>query len=94
MPRRRPAPGPRAAPEEQIERVREHRLAGSGLAGEHVQPGRQPQLRLLDQQEILDAQLLKHACRSTSRRRRIARAQIRLIWGTSGAQSWSRALST
>ena len=49
-----------AAAEQQVERVREHRLAGAGLAGEHVQPGRQAQLRALDQQEVLDVQLLQH----------------------------------
>ena len=39
-------PGPRAAAEQQVERVREHGLARAGLAGEHVQPRRQAQLRL------------------------------------------------
>ena len=47
-------PRPRASAEEQVERVREHRLAGAGLARQHVQPPGQAQLGLLDQQEILD----------------------------------------
>ena len=41
--------------------MREHGLARAGLAGQHVQAGRQAQLRLLDQQQVLDAQLLQHA---------------------------------
>ena len=52
-------PRARATAEQQVERVGEHRLAGAGLAREHVQPGRQPQLRALDQQEVLDVQLLQ-----------------------------------
>ena len=44
----------RTAAEQQIERVREHGLAGAGLAGEHVQPLGEPQLGALDQQQILD----------------------------------------
>ncbi len=49
-----------APAEQQIERVGEHGLAGTGLPGEHVQPGRQAQLRPLDQQQVLDAQLRQH----------------------------------
>ena len=61
---------PRLAPEQQVERVREHGLAGPGLAREHVEPGRQAQLGPLDEQEVLDTQLFQHAARSTSRSRR------------------------
>jgi len=64
----------RATSEQQVERVGEHRLAGARLAREHVQPGRQPQLRALDQQEVLDVQLLDHAGRCSSVWGRIARA--------------------
>jgi hypothetical protein len=46
---------PRAATQQKIERVCEHGLAGSGLAGDHVQAWAQPQLGLLDQQKVLDA---------------------------------------
>ena len=59
-------PRPRAPAQQQVERVGEHRLAGAGLAGEHVQPGRQPQLGLLDQQQVLDAKLLQHVRWSSS----------------------------
>ncbi len=47
-------PRARLPAEQQVERVRQHRLAGAGLAGEHVQAARQAQLRLLDQQQVLD----------------------------------------
>ena len=40
--------------------MREDRLAGAGLARQHVQAPGQPQLRLLDQQEVLDTQLCQH----------------------------------
>jgi hypothetical protein len=53
----------------------EHRLAGPGLAGEHVQAGPQTQLGALDQQQILDSQLQQHDRRSSSARRRIARLE-------------------
>ncbi len=43
-------PRSRAPAEQQVERVSEHGLARAGLAGEHVQPRRKPQLGLLDQQ--------------------------------------------
>ena len=65
-------PRPRAAAEQQVEGVREHGLARAGLAGEDVQPARQAQLRLLDQEQILDTQLLQHLTWSTSARGRIA----------------------
>ena len=61
--------------QEQVERMRQHRLARAGLTREHVQPGRQAQLRLLDQQEVLDAKLLQHLMWSTSARGRITRTQ-------------------
>ena len=53
-------PAPRATAEQQVERVREHGLAGAGLAGEHVQAGTEAQARALDQQQVLDAQLSQH----------------------------------
>jgi hypothetical protein len=65
-------PRPRAPAEEQVERVREHRLASAGLAGEHVQPRGQPQLSLLNQQEVLYTKLLQHSRWSTSARGQIA----------------------
>jgi hypothetical protein len=49
--------GPRATSEKQVERVGEHRLARPRLPGQHVQPGSQPQLGRLYQQQVLDAQL-------------------------------------
>ena len=65
-------PRPRAPAEEQVEGVGEHGLAGARLAGEHVQAGREPQLRLLDQQQVLDTKLLEHVSRCSSARGRIA----------------------
>ncbi len=59
-------PARRAAAQQQIERVGEHRLAGPGLAGEDVQPRSEAQLSTLDQQQVLDAQLLQHASRCSS----------------------------
>ena len=53
-------PAARAAAQQQIERVGEHRLAGAGLAGEDVQAGAEPELGALDQQQVLDAKLVKH----------------------------------
>ena len=52
--------GLRATAEQQVERMGEHRLAGAGLPRQHVQPGRQPQLGPLDEQEVLDAQFAEH----------------------------------
>ena len=49
-----------ATSKQQVQRVREHGLTGAGLAGEHVQPGSQPQLGALDQQQVLDVQLRQH----------------------------------
>jgi hypothetical protein len=51
----------RLAAQQQVERVREHGLARARLAREHVEPGPEPQLGPLDQQEVLDTQLFQHA---------------------------------
>ena len=51
---------PGLAAHQQVERVRQHRLAGAGLAGDRVQPLPQPQLGPLDQQQVLDPQLTQH----------------------------------
>ena len=53
-------PGARLAAQQQVERVREHGLARAGLARQDVQPGAEPQLRPLDQQQVLDAQFFQH----------------------------------
>ena len=53
-------PRPRLAAQQQVERVREHRLARARLAGQRVQPRAEPQLGPLDQQEVLDAELVEH----------------------------------
>ena len=55
--------------------MREDRLAGAGLAGEHVEPGREAQLGALDQQEVLDAQFGEHVQRCTKAARRNARSR-------------------
>ena len=47
-------------PEQEPDRLREDRLARTGLAGDRVEPGRELQLRLPDQHEILDAQPSQH----------------------------------
>ena len=47
--------------EEQAERLREDRLAGAGLARDRVQPGRELELGLADEDEVLDAEAPKHA---------------------------------
>ena len=52
--------GLRATAEQQVERVGEHGLARAGLAGQHVEPAREPQLGPLDEQEVLDTQLAEH----------------------------------
>src|SRR5215208_4133495 len=41
-------PGPRLAAEQEVQRVRQHRLAGPGLAREHVEPRPEAQLGPLD----------------------------------------------
>src|SRR6202011_1456903 len=61
--------------EQQVERMRQHRLPGPRLPRQHVQPRSQAQLRALDQQEILDAKLFEHPRISSSACRRIARAR-------------------
>src|SRR5438128_5890391 len=68
----------RATPQQQIERVSEHRLAGPGLAREHVQARRQAQLGLLYQQQVLDAQLAQHRAIPSSAPRRSARRRATL----------------
>ena len=45
-------------PEQEADRLGEDRLAGSGLAGERVQPGRELELGLADEDEVLDPQRL------------------------------------
>ena len=50
-----------ARAEQQPDRLREDRLAGAGLAGDRVQPGRELELGLADQDEVLDAEPAKHA---------------------------------
>jgi len=51
-----------AAPaEQQADRVRQDGLPRSRLAGDRVQPGREDELRLADQDEVLDAEGAQHA---------------------------------
>src|SRR3954451_20824672 len=71
-------PGPRAPAEQQVEGVREHRLARSGLTREHREAGAEPQLGPLDEQEVLDTQLDQHARGSTNEPRRIRGRTARL----------------
>ena len=74
------------AAEQQVERMGEHGLARSGLAGEHVEARREAQLGPLDQQEVLDAQLGEHAPGSTGARRRIGvTSRARRACGARGA---------
>ena len=54
-------PGAGPAAEQEVERVREDRLAGAGLARDRRQPGSGTQLRALDQEKVLYTQLEKHA---------------------------------
>ncbi len=51
----------RLAAHQQVERVRQHRLAGSGLAGDRVEPSPEAQFGPLDQQQVLDSKLAQHA---------------------------------
>ena len=51
---------PRLPAQQQVERVREHGLARAGLAGDDVQPGAEPELGALDQEEVLNPQLYQH----------------------------------
>ena len=55
------------AAEQEVERVGEHGLARARLPREDVQAWAEAQLGPLDQQEVLDAQLVEHGRRSTSR---------------------------
>ncbi len=76
----------RLAAEQQIECVRQHRLAGAGLAGDHVQARTEHQLGRLDQQEVLDAQLGEHAAQLTSQTRRTS-SRLRREGASRGALS-------
>ncbi len=49
-----------AAAEQQVERVREQRLARPGLPGDDVEAGREPQFSPLHKQQVLDAKLMQH----------------------------------
>ena len=62
--------GARLAAEQQVERMGEHRLARTGLAGEDVEARTEAQLGPLDQQQVLDSQLVQHAAGSISGCRR------------------------
>ncbi|CAB4876509.1 unannotated protein [freshwater metagenome] len=48
------------ASKQKVERVREDRLPSTGLAGQDVETGRKLHLGMLDQQQILNAKLVKH----------------------------------
>ncbi len=47
-------------PEQQPDRLREDRLAGAGLAGDRVQAGRELELGLPDEDEVLDTEPTQH----------------------------------
>src|SRR5579863_8015286 len=47
-------PGTSAAAEQEVEGVRQHRLAGAGLAGDHVEAAGELEAGVLDQQQVLD----------------------------------------
>jgi hypothetical protein len=47
--------------EQEAERLGEDRLAGTRLSRDRVQPGRELELGLADEDEVLDAEPLKHA---------------------------------
>ena len=49
-----------ARAEQQPDRLRQDRLARAGLAGDRVQPGRELELGLADQDEVLDPEAAKH----------------------------------
>ena len=51
-------------PEQQPHRLGQDRLPGAGLAGDRVQAGRQLELGLPDQDEVLDSQAAQHRCPS------------------------------
>jgi len=46
--------------EQQAERLREDRLAGARLAGDHVEAGRERELGVPDQHEVVDPQPRQH----------------------------------
>ena len=52
--------GPGLATKQQVERVREHGLAGARLAGDRREPAAGAKLGPLDQEQVLDAQLEEH----------------------------------
>jgi len=58
---------PRLAPEQQVERLGEHRLARARLAGDRVQVAVESQLGALDQKQVPDTQLDQHRATSSSR---------------------------
>ena len=66
-------PGARAAAQQEVERVGEHRLARARLAGEHVETRGEAQLGPFDEEEVLDAQLQEHVRACTSAHRRTGR---------------------
>ena len=57
----------RLAAQQQVERLRQHRLPGAGLARDRVQPAVEGELRALDQEQVPDAQLDQHAATCISR---------------------------
>ena len=46
--------------EQEPDRLRQDRLPGAGLAGDRVQPGREGEVGLADEDEVLDAQTAEH----------------------------------
>ena len=57
-------------PEQEPDRLREDRLPGAGLAGDRVQAGRELELGLADEDEVLDAQAAEHGTESREGLRR------------------------
>ena len=62
----------RLASQQEVERVREHGLAGTGLTGQRIEPGTEPELGPFDQEQVLDAKLYEHTFGCTGRSRRNA----------------------
>src|SRR5262249_50083129 len=59
-----------AAPaEQQAHRLDQERLPGAGLAGEHVEPGRELEEDVLHDREVADAQALEHGTKGYKLRR-------------------------
>ena len=56
--------------EQEAERLGEDRLPGAGLSRDRVQPGRELELGLADEDEVLDAEPAQHAAIVDPRRRR------------------------